>query len=152
MSVPGVSVPDRSPSLRTLPEIKSKCVRVLGDREREATSYNLCADVLFAFNRAEIRPGARAVLPQVARSIEKRTPDGRIKVDGHTDSRGSDAYNDRLSRRRAEAVKRWVVSRGGLAAGRIVVRGYGEGEPAASNASDSGRKRNRRVVVGVVGR
>jgi len=133
-----------------LPEIKSKCVRVLGDRD--ATSYNLCADVLFAINRAEIRSGARAALRQVARSIEKRTPDGRITVDGHTDSRGSDAYNDRLSQRRAEAVKRWLVSKGQVAADRISVRGFGESEPLASNASDSGRRRNRRVVVGVVGR
>jgi len=89
---------------------------------------------------------------KVARSIEKRSPEGRIRVDGHTDSRGSDTYNDRLSRRRAEAVKRWLVSRGGLAADRVAVRGYGEREPVASNAGDSGRRRNRRVVVGVVGR
>ena len=112
--VPSVRVPSRRLSSRTLPEIKSKCVSVLAGRD--ATSYNLCADVLFAFDRAAIRPGATAALRQVARSIDKRFPDGTVKIDGHTDSRGSDAYNDGLSLRRAEAVKRWIVEEGGVSA------------------------------------
>jgi flagellar motor protein MotB len=58
------------------------------------------------------------------------------------------AYNDRLSVRRAESVKRWLAGHG-IAAGRISTHGYGESEPVATNATDAGRQKNRRVVIGV---
>jgi outer membrane protein OmpA-like peptidoglycan-associated protein len=125
-------------------------VRVLSGGGEAA--YSVCADVLFAFDRAEIRPGAASVLRQVARSLAKRYPNRRIQIDGHTDSQGSPSYNQRLSVRRAEAVKRWLVAHGHIAASRISTRGYGETQPVTSNASGSGRQRNRRVVVGVLPR
>jgi OOP family OmpA-OmpF porin len=84
-------------------------------------------------------------------SVDKRFAGRDIQVDGHTDSRGSHAYNDRLSIRRAESVKRWLAAHG-IAAGRISTDGYGESEPVASNASADGRQRNRRVVIGVTRR
>jgi OOP family OmpA-OmpF porin len=71
-----------------------------------------------------------------------------VGVEDDTDSRGSDAYNDALSIRRAEAVKRWLTAHG-IAAGRISTHGYGEAEPVATNATDAGRQKNRRVVIGV---
>jgi outer membrane protein OmpA-like peptidoglycan-associated protein len=147
VSVPAVVVPARSLEGKTLPEITSRCVRVL--QGGGSTAYNVCSDVLFDFDKADIRPDAEAVLRQVAKSLNKRFAGRDIRIDGHTDSQGSDGYNDRLSVRRAEAVKRWLVANGGIAASRITTKGYGESEPVASNGDDAGRQRNRRVVVGV---
>jgi outer membrane protein OmpA-like peptidoglycan-associated protein len=146
VSVDPVTVAPASIEPRTLPEITSKCVRVLqGGGE---TAYNVCSDVLFDFDKAEIRPDAEAVLRQVVGSLDKRFAGRAIQVDGHTDSQGSDAYNDSLSNRRAESVKRWLAAHG-IAASRIATHGYGESEPVASNATSGGRQRNRRVVIGV---
>jgi outer membrane protein OmpA-like peptidoglycan-associated protein len=150
VSVPSVHVPSRSLASRTLPEITSKCVGVLGNRE--GAVYNVCADVLFAFNRAAVRSAASGALRSVARSIERRYGGRRITVEGHTDARGDEAYNRRLSLRRAESVKAWLVGQGGIAASRITVRGFGEARPVASNTTGEGRARNRRVVVGILPR
>jgi outer membrane protein OmpA-like peptidoglycan-associated protein len=146
VDVPAVNVPATSLRAKVLPEIRSSCVKVL--QGRSATAYNVCSDVLFDFDKADIRPDAEAVLQQVVRSLDKRFAGKDLQVDGHTDSQGSDAYNDRLSIRRAESVKRWLADHG-IAAGRISTHGYGEREPVASNASSDGRQRNRRVVIGV---
>lgn len=148
VSVPSVSVPSRSLASRTLPEIRSRCVSVLGGREE--TAYHVCADVLFAFDRAAIRSAASSALRSVARSIDERYAGRRITVEGHTDARGEPAYNRRLSLRRAESVKAWLVRHGGLGADRIVVKGFGEARPVSSNASAEGRARNRRVVIGIL--
>lgn len=132
---------------RRLKGTDSRCVRVL--KGEASSAYKLCADVLFAFDSARIRSGGARVLGKVADAIKDRQDDGKIRIEGHTDSRGSDAYNERLSLRRAKAVRDWLVRRAGLERSRIVVRGFGEGQPAASNSSDSGRRKNRRVVIGV---
>jgi outer membrane protein OmpA-like peptidoglycan-associated protein len=131
---------------KRLPEITSNCVRVF--QGRQETAYNVCSDVLFDFDKASIRPDAEAVLRQVVRSLDKRFAGRDIQIDGHTDSQGSDAYNDGLSQRRAESVKRWLTGHG-IAAARISTQGYGESKPVASNASANGRQKNRRVVIGV---
>jgi outer membrane protein OmpA-like peptidoglycan-associated protein len=110
--------------------------------------HDVCSDVLFDFDRSDIRADAEAVLRQVVDSLNKRFRGRAIQVDGHTDSQGSDAYNDSLSVRRAEAVKQWLAGHG-IAASRIATHGYGETEPVASNASEDRRQRNRRVVIGV---
>jgi outer membrane protein OmpA-like peptidoglycan-associated protein len=146
VSVRSVSVPSSTLASKTLPEITSKCVRVF--QGGNSTAYNVCSDVLFDFDKAEIRADAETVLRQVARSLKQRFAGRNIEVDGHTDAQGSDAYNDRLSVRRAEAVKQWLADHG-ITAGRIATHGYGETEPVASNAGEAGRQRNRRVVIGV---
>jgi outer membrane protein OmpA-like peptidoglycan-associated protein len=69
-----------------------------------------------------------------------------IEVAGHTDSRGSDAYNIKLSQRRAEAVRDYLISKG-IAADRLSAKGYGESQPVADNATDEGRFKNRRVEL-----
>jgi outer membrane protein OmpA-like peptidoglycan-associated protein len=150
VTVQPVTVQPQTLQGKRLPEITSKCVRVFAG-EHEA-AYNVCSDVLFDFDKADIRPDAEAVLRQVARSLDKRFAGREITVDGHTDSRGSDAYNDGLSMRRAEAVKRWLVANGRIPASRITTNGYGESEPVATNDTDAGRQRNRRVVIGVLQR
>lgn len=147
VTVQPVTVPPSTLQGKTLPEITSKCVRVFTGAH--AAAYNVCSDVLFDFDKASIRHDAAAVLRQVVRSLNKRFAGRDITVDGHTDSRGADGYNQALSVRRAEAVKRWLVAHGGISASRIATHGYGETEPVATNATDAGRQRNRRVVVGV---
>jgi outer membrane protein OmpA-like peptidoglycan-associated protein len=112
----------------------------------------LAADVLFRFDKAALSPRAKARLADVSERISQADP-SRVKIDGYTDSKGSDAYNLGLSRRRAAAVA--VALRGRLsgAGPRLVTRGHGEADPVAANTrkngSDNpkGRARNRRVTI-----
>lgn len=104
--------------------------------------------VNFDFDKADIRADARPVLDEAAAVLRQ---EGRISIvtAGHTDSRGSEEYNQKLSLRRAGAVKDFLV-KGGVDAARIGVEGYGESNPVASNDTDDGRAQNRRVELRVV--
>ena len=102
-------------------------------------------EVTFATASAEISPAMRAVLDDVAASMI-RYPNSLIDVMGHTDSVGSDAYNLELSRRRADSVANYLISRG-VAAARVERFGYGEKYPVADNTPEEGRARNRRVEI-----
>jgi outer membrane protein OmpA-like peptidoglycan-associated protein len=102
-------------------------------------------DVTFAVDSTTISPSFRAALDEVAASLQKY-PNSLIDVMGHTDSTGSDSYNLDLSRRRAEAVKGYLVMRG-VSSARIATIGYGEQYPRADNTSEQGRALNRRVEV-----
>ena len=139
---------------RRLPELRARCVSVFSDAETAA--YQVCADVLFAFNRADLRASGKTALREIARSLKQRYAGRKIQVDGHTDAKGSPAYNQALSERRAAAVARFLSEQGGISSDRISERGYGETKPVAPNTrpdgSDDpkGRRKNRRVVVGVV--
>jgi len=104
----------------------------------------LPADVLFDFDKAEIRADAADALAKLA-SIIAAYPNRRVELSGHTDDKGGDAYNQRLSERRAAAVKTWLVDRHSLDGSRIATRGDGESRPVADNRTDEGRQRNRRV-------
>jgi outer membrane protein OmpA-like peptidoglycan-associated protein len=106
----------------------------------------LPADVLFDFDKADIRSDAASALAQLATLI-RAYPSGSATLEGHTDSKGDDAYNQRLSEQRAGSVKRWLVEREGIDAGRLTPRGWGERKPVAGNEDDAGRQRNRRVEV-----
>ncbi len=103
------------------------------------------SDVLFDTGRAELRPGAMRVLQRLA-DFMREYPDRIVAVEGFTDSVGPDAYNEDLSRRRAEAVRGALID-DGIAGSRIVTRGLGEAYPVASNDTAEGRQRNRRVEV-----
>ena len=105
----------------------------------------LQGNVLFASGKAELLPGSQQQLTQVADAL-KEQEDKSILVEGHTDSRGSEATNMDLSRRRAEAVARLFVSRG-VPEERIKAEGLGPSRPIADNASAEGRANNRRVEV-----
>jgi outer membrane protein OmpA-like peptidoglycan-associated protein len=102
-------------------------------------------DVLFEFNRSRLTGEARRTVREIA-EIARTTGDRRIAVEGHTDSIGSIAYNKRLSVDRARAVADELVAEG-VSGRRILIRGLGESEPVASNATEAGRARNRRVEV-----
>jgi OmpA-OmpF porin, OOP family len=102
-------------------------------------------DVLFDTNAATLKPGAALTIDRLANFLESNT-DTRILIEGHTDSTGSDAYNEELSRRRAQAVANDLESRG-VDSTRLKVIGRGEGYPVADNSSAAGRQQNRRVEI-----
>ncbi len=110
----------------------------------------MSANALFGFDSAELSPEGRASLQELGDSIQAkgaRVVD--IDIVGHTDSTGPEAYNEKLSLRRAEAMKAFLVSEGGVDAGIIDVMGKGESMPIADNATREGRAQNRRVEVNV---
>ncbi|MDN5863924.1 MAG: OmpA family protein [Gammaproteobacteria bacterium] len=99
--------------------------------------------VLFAFDSAELRPGAATTLNHLAKFLNQH-PQEQVKIIGYTDSIGSFEYNMKLSRQRARSVKSALVQRG-VPATRMVTLGRGETHPIATNATEAGRQRNRRV-------
>lgn len=104
---------------------------------------NVPSDVSFDTGRADIKPQMRPVLDEVGRNLDASV---RLTVVGHTDSTGSDAINDPLSRERATAVRDYLAARG-VSASRISVAGRGSHEPVASNDTEAGRAANRRVEI-----
>ncbi|HEX9903466.1 MAG TPA: OmpA family protein [Propylenella sp.] len=116
----------------------------------------LSADVLFDFDKSDIKPEAAAALGQVA-AVLREHPGQPVRIEGHTDSKGSDAYNQALSEDRALSVGDWLVEEEGLDGSDFDILGYGETRPAAPNehpdGSDDpeGRQMNRRVEI-VIGK
>ena len=100
----------------------------------------------FDFDKADVRPMYHNQLKEAADFINKY-PANQILVAGHTDSKGTDAYNKKLSQRRADNVRKYLVNKFGISANKLVARGYGESQPIASNDTDAGRQQNRRVEV-----
>ena len=107
------------------------------------------ADTFFDFDKAVLKPEGKAKLDDLTSKIKGVTLEVIIAV-GHTDSVGSDAYNQKLSLRRAEAVKAYMVSKG-IEANRVYTEGKGEKQPVADNKTAEGRAKNRRVEIEVVG-
>ena len=122
------------------------------EQTSRGTVVALPGDVLFDFDKADIRPAARPTLDKVAQliSADKATT---VAIEGHTDSKGDDAYNQRLSESRARAVRDYLKDVRGIAADRMSVKGFGEGRPVAQNTTpdgkdnEAGQQENRRVEV-----
>ncbi len=106
---------------------------------------NVPSDLSFDVGRADIKPELRSVLDQFATGL-KAQPATLVRIVGHTDSTGSDAVNNPLSRERAESVKGYLEDRG-VSGSRIEAVGRGEREPIADNATAEGRAKNRRVEI-----
>ena len=102
-------------------------------------------DVLFSFGKADLSAGAVRNLDKITGFLEKH-PDRNLLIEGHTDSIGSDEFNQALSQKRADAVKEALVGKG-IGPDRIVTKGYGKKFPVAGNDTESGRQLNRRVEV-----
>jgi outer membrane protein OmpA-like peptidoglycan-associated protein len=102
-------------------------------------------DVLFDTNKSELRSGARYTIDKLAAFLAEY-PTRNVQIEGFTDSTGSKEYNQRLSERRAEAVRN-VLTAQGIDSRRLMTRGYGVEFPVASNETAEGRQRNRRVEV-----
>lgn len=115
----------------------------------EQQKITLNADVLFDFDKSNLRPEGRQELDDVAQKMEGMELEVIIAI-GHTDSIGTDEYNQKLSVRRAESVKSYLVGKG-VAADRIYTEGKGETQPIATNKTREGRQQNRRVEIEVVG-
>ena len=111
----------------------------------DAVTIDIAADVLFAVDSATLSPQAAQRVAAVAADVTARAADGPLTVVGHTDSDGTDAYNDDLSRRRAQAVAAVLAPAAG---GRqLAVEGRGEREPVAGNDTPEGKQKNRRVSI-----
>jgi OOP family OmpA-OmpF porin len=110
---------------------------------------SFAAEALFDFDKSVVKPEGKAALDDLLGKLKGMNTEVMVTV-GHTDSIGTDAYNNKLSLRRAEAVKAYIVSKG-VDASRVYTEGKGETQPVADNKSSDGRAKNRRVTVEVVG-
>jgi outer membrane protein OmpA-like peptidoglycan-associated protein len=114
--------------------------------DARGTVITLSGEVLFESGKAELKPVATAKLAQVADALTTSDPNSSIKVEGYTDSQGSQKFNEKLSQDRAEAVRQFLVSRG-VASDRVRAEGMGPAKPVADNKSPEGRANNRRVEI-----
>jgi OOP family OmpA-OmpF porin len=114
-----------------------------------ASKVTYAADAFFDFDKSVVKPAGKAKLDDLVAKVKGINLEVIIAV-GHTDSIGSDAYNQKLSVRRAEAVKAYLVSKG-IEKNRIYTEGKGEKQPVADNKTKEGRAKNRRVEIEVVG-
>ena len=110
---------------------------------------SFAAEALFDFDQAQVKPEGQAALDEMLAKLQGMNTEVMIAV-GHTDSVGSTAYNQKLSLRRADAVKAYLVSKG-LDPARLYTEGKGESQPIGDNATAEGRAQNRRVTIEVVG-
>lgn len=125
-------------------------MRDYGFRQTErGAQLTLQEEVLFATASSTLRPGVIEKLRPLADYL-RANPGVRVSIDGHTDSRGTDAYNDALSLRRADSV-RAAFDDMGVTRARFAVDGHGEGQPVATNATTAGMRQNRRVEVTLLG-
>ncbi|MFZ6744058.1 OmpA family protein [Undibacterium sp. JH2W] len=113
----------------------------------EKVTFN--AEALFDFDKSIVKPEGKRALDDLLSKLQGMNTEVMITV-GHTDSVGSDVYNQKLSIRRAEAVKAYLISKG-IDASRVYTEGKGETQPIADNKTSEGRSKNRRVTVEVVG-
>ncbi|MGB8590883.1 MAG: OmpA family protein [Candidatus Acidiferrales bacterium] len=113
---------------------------------------DLAADVLFDYDKSDLLPKAQETLEKAAEIIRQRAK-GEVRIDGYTDAKGSDAYNQKLSEHRAESVKTWFIDKANIRNVNFVTQGFGAKNPVAPNikpdGSDDpdGRQKNRRVEI-----
>jgi len=117
-------------------------------RQGDDLLLNIPSGINFAYNSANVQPQFRATLDKVA-SVLADYKETYVDVYGHTDSTGSDSYNQDLSERRARSVADYLSSHG-VQDARIATRGFGETQPIASNETEAGRAENRRVEIKIV--
>jgi outer membrane protein OmpA-like peptidoglycan-associated protein len=117
-------------------------------RQGDELVLRMPSGITFPVDSYDIQPQFQSTLDQVAQTLSSYNQT-YIDVLGHTDSTGSDAYNQTLSDRRAQSVSDYLAGHG-VARARIGIRGYGESQPIASNETDTGRSENRRVEIKVV--
>jgi outer membrane protein OmpA-like peptidoglycan-associated protein len=112
----------------------------------------LPGDVLFDFDKTNLKPAAEETLKKLAAIIRSKSKES-VLINGYTDSKGRDPYNQKLSEGRANSVKQWLITQGGIPTAELQTRGFGKANPVAPNTrpdgSDNpdGRARNRRVEV-----
>lgn len=117
-------------------------------REGEGIIVKFDSGILFDFDKATLKPNAKDNIAKLATSLQNN-PETNILIIGHTDATGADAYNMRLSDRRAEAVKTYAVANG-ISSARLTTEARGETEPIGDNTTEEGKAQNRRVEVVIV--
>jgi outer membrane protein OmpA-like peptidoglycan-associated protein len=115
------------------------------EREGDMLRVTFESAILFDVDKADLKSSARDNLTKVS-GVLNEYPDTDLVIEGHTDSQGSDAYNQTLSERRADSVKAFLMDQG-VSQNRLRTKGYGELAPIASNDTPEGRSQNRRVEV-----
>jgi len=130
-------------------ELRSK-LAALKPRQTDKGIVLTLGNVLFAFDSAKLNAQAQEPLDKLASFLHAHTAD-RVQVNGYTDSTGSQAYNQRLSERRAQSVADAMTARG-IDRSRMTIEGHGEADPVASNSTASGRQQNRRVEFVILNR
>jgi outer membrane protein OmpA-like peptidoglycan-associated protein len=143
----------RAEAVRQKEEMRARLLaqlnQVLQTRDTARGLIVSMPDVLFAFNKYELKPEARERLARIS-GIVLAYPDLKLEIDGYTDSIGSDEYNQTLSDKRAEAVRDYLVS-SGVNMNSVVAHGMGKADPVADNSTEKGRQLNRRVEMIVSG-
>jgi outer membrane protein OmpA-like peptidoglycan-associated protein len=117
------------------------------ERIGEGIKLTFDSGILFAYDSYNLQPQAKTNIYKLA-DILKKYPDSNILIAGHTDSDGSDEYNLTLSEQRAKAVSDYTLMQG-ISSSRLSIVGLGENEPIESNATDAGKKQNRRVEIAI---
>jgi OOP family OmpA-OmpF porin len=145
--VPVVAAPP-APAAATAPAAP-RVAATIESPKPTVTKTTYAADTFFDFNRVVIRPEGKAKLDALALQIGQITLEVVIAT-GHTDSVGTEAYNQQLGDRRARAVKAYLVSKG-VDKRRVYVESRGESQPVADNRTPEGRAKNRRVEIEVIG-
>ncbi|MCS3796067.1 OmpA family protein [Niastella sp. OAS944] len=124
-------------------EIENKVPGAKVERVGEGINVEFSDKILFGFNSADLSSGATTNLNKLV-EVLNAYPDTDIEIQGHTDSKGSDEYNQTLSEKRASSVASFLRGKG-VASSRVKIKGYGETAPVASNDTEDGRAQNRRV-------
>lgn len=118
------------------------------ERVGEGIKITFNSGILFKTNSADLQPAAKANIEKLG-TILKKYADTNVLIEGHTDSTGTDTYNQGLSERRAQSVASYTQSQG-VAPNRFTVKGYGESQPVVSNSTADGRQQNRRVEIAIM--
>jgi len=128
-----------------VPDYKDECPDTLAGAKVDRRGCWTIPGAFFDYDKADVKAEYRVELNEVA-LILGRNPDVKLRLEGHTDSRGSDAYNKTLSERRAKAVMEYLVARG-ISADRLTAAGWGESKPARPNDTEENMAMNRRVEL-----
>lgn len=145
VAAPKMAEPAPAPAPAAAPAVEAKKPAPVA----AASKVTYAADAFFDFNKSVLKPEGKAKLDDLVAKIKAINLEVIIAV-GHTDSVGTDAYNQKLSVRRADAVKAYLVSKG-IEKNRVYTEGKGKTQPVADNKTSSGRAKNRRVEIEVVG-
>ncbi len=128
-------------------EMKRELPNATVERVGEGIKITFGSDILFDVDSYALKAETKRQLTEFAQTLNKYE-DTDIRIEGHADATGSDAYNQKLSNRRAEAVASFLESQG-VKSSRVDEKGYGEAQPIADNTTESGRSKNRRVDIAV---
>ncbi len=151
---------DVEPDLELVAEAEEEPMEELDEMPEEETDEDVVLTeeaieindrIQFKTDGAELLDGSKEILDQVAQILEDNPEIAVVRIEGHTDGRGGRRYNRKLSKKRAKAVRRYLIDQG-IARDRLTVKGYGERRPMASNGTRRGRYENRRVEIKIVER